>query len=243
MDALWVLGKYMKKRLVFVDDDANILKRLRRVLRCQQDDWDMHFARSYAVALKIINDADGYRNYRYQHAGGEWGPVIRACNGPPINYYPNDLFGLFRIRFDHEVRGGHPPISLKALQPGYTEIDHNQAAESRTLLRDENLKSLIPRLKALPCVPALCREISKELQSPEASINKVGEIISQDPSIGANLPQLSNLAFFGRRHSMSKITAAVAFLGSDCVAKLLLAIHAFEEFMPAMSGLIYVGHF
>jgi putative nucleotidyltransferase with HDIG domain len=118
-----------------------------------------------------------------------------------------------------------------------------QAAESRAFLQNERLKNLVSRLGALPSMPVLYREVSEELKSPDASMIKLGEIISQDPSMAAKILQLANSAFFGRRHNMSKITAAVAFLGLDCISKLLLAIHAFEEFMPAVSGLISAEEF
>ena len=44
----------MKRKIVFVDDDANILQGLRRTLRGMRQDWDMEFAQSGAEALEIL---------------------------------------------------------------------------------------------------------------------------------------------------------------------------------------------
>lgn len=41
----------MKKRLLFVDDDPNVLNGLRRSLYRMRQDWDMEFVDSSASAL------------------------------------------------------------------------------------------------------------------------------------------------------------------------------------------------
>jgi putative nucleotidyltransferase with HDIG domain len=231
----------MKKRLLFVDDDTNVLEGLRRVLRNRQDDWDMYFASSGAEALATM-DATPI-------------DIILADLGMP------DMNG---IQLLEQVMGRHPNV-IRMIFTGRPESDliakslavtHqflpmpcnpeilisiiSQAAESKTFLQNENLKNLVSRLGALPSVPALYKEICTELQSPDASLNRVGEIISQDPGMAAKILQLANSAFFGRRHSISRITAAVSFMGLDRVAKLLLAIHAFEEFIPPAPGVISI---
>jgi putative nucleotidyltransferase with HDIG domain len=236
-----MLGKCMKKRLLFVDDDTNVLEGLRRVLRNQQNDWDMHFARSGAEALRIMETMP-------------MDIIIADISMPDMNgiqlleqvmdRYPNIIRMIFSGYSESDLIMSSVAVTHQYLsKPCNTDILKSiitQAAESRTFLQNENLENLVSRLGALPSVPVLYREVSKELQSPEASLNKVGEIISQDPSMAAKILQLANSAFFGRRHSISKITAAVSYLGLDRVAKLLLAIHAFKEFMPAVSGLISV---
>jgi putative nucleotidyltransferase with HDIG domain len=231
----------MKKRLLFVDDDVNVLEGLRRVLRNQRVEWDMHFAESGAEALQMLETMS-------------IDIVISDISMPRMNgiqlleqvmvHYPNIIRMIFSGRSESDlimksVAVTHQYLS-KPCNPDILKSVIAQAAESKAFLQNENLKSLISKLGALPSVPALYCEISKELQSPEASINKVGEIISQDPSMAAKILQLANSAFFGRRHSMSKVSAAVSYLGLNHVAKLLLAIHAFEEFVPAVNGLISV---
>jgi putative nucleotidyltransferase with HDIG domain len=236
-----MLGGHVKKHLLFVDDEINVLEGLRRMLRGQQNEWDMHFAGSGAEALIIMETT-------------------------PMDIIIADITmpGMNGIQLLEQVTDRYPNI-IRMILSGYAEVDlimksvavtHQylskpcnpeilksaitQAVESKSFLQNENLKNLISKLGALPSIPALFNEISKELQSPEASINKVGKIISHDPSMAAKILQLANSAFFGRRHNMSNITAAVSYLGLDHVTKLLLTIHAFEEFVPAVNGLISV---
>lgn len=44
----------MKRRILFVDDEPNILSGLRRILHGQKDVWDMNFASNVDDALKIV---------------------------------------------------------------------------------------------------------------------------------------------------------------------------------------------
>ena len=48
----------MKKKLLFVDDDLNVLASLRRLLNGHRKEWDMTFATSVDDALKRICETD-----------------------------------------------------------------------------------------------------------------------------------------------------------------------------------------
>ena len=45
----------MKKQILFVDDDCNILEGLQRTLRTQRHEWDMQYVMSGAQALEIMD--------------------------------------------------------------------------------------------------------------------------------------------------------------------------------------------
>ena len=44
----------MKTKVLFVDDEANVLSGLRRMLRSQRQVWDMQFANGGAAALELM---------------------------------------------------------------------------------------------------------------------------------------------------------------------------------------------
>ncbi|HOS94605.1 MAG TPA: two-component system response regulator, partial [Armatimonadota bacterium] len=46
----------MKLRVLFVDDEPNVLQGLRRMLRPQRDEWDMDFSSSGAAALAAMRE-------------------------------------------------------------------------------------------------------------------------------------------------------------------------------------------
>jgi HD-like signal output (HDOD) protein len=224
----------MKKSLLFVDDDVNVLNGLRRVFHNERDRWDMHFACSGAEALDIM----------------ELTPVdiiITDINMPGLDgirllkqvtdHYPGTTRMVLSGRSDADlilkaVAVTHQFLS-KPCVPEILKLVIERAEESKSLLQSDDLKQLVSKLGALPSAPSLFREIADELQSPEASIQKVAEIVSHDPSMAAKVLQLANSALFGRRRSVSKIPEAVSYLGMKCVAELILAIQAFAQFQPA----------
>jgi HD-like signal output (HDOD) protein len=103
-------------------------------------------------------------------------------------------------------------------------------------LNNERLKGLVAQMGSLPSVPSLYFRIIRELQSPDASIERIGEIVSQDPAMTAKLLQLVNSAFFGISRKISNPTEAVQFLGVNTVRSLALSIHAFSCFEKSKLG-------
>ena len=45
----------MKRRILFVDDEAMILQGLQRMLRCMREEWEMEFVSSGAEALQRLD--------------------------------------------------------------------------------------------------------------------------------------------------------------------------------------------
>ena len=43
-----------KLKILFVDDESNILEGLKRVLRSKRKEWDMHFCKSAKEALEFM---------------------------------------------------------------------------------------------------------------------------------------------------------------------------------------------
>ena len=48
----------MKRRILFVDDEPNVLDGLRRMLRAERARWDMRFAESADEALREMHETD-----------------------------------------------------------------------------------------------------------------------------------------------------------------------------------------
>ena len=67
-----------------------------------------------------------------------------------------------------------------------------RACRLREILGDDTLKEVVTRMDSLPSMPALYQEIQTELASPDASIQKIGEIISKDVGMTAKILQLVN---------------------------------------------------
>jgi HD-like signal output (HDOD) protein len=70
----------------------------------------------------------------------------------------------------------------------------------------------------------------EELRSPDASINKVGQIIVKDLGMTTKILQLVNSAFFGIPRHISSPEQAASLLGLDTVKALVLTLGVFSKF-------------
>jgi HD-like signal output (HDOD) protein len=221
----------MKKQILFVDDEPNVLKGLQRLLHGFRKEWDMSFASSGAEALNIIetkhidviisdmrmpemNGAELLHEVMKRSPG-----TIRMILSGQAD---SDLI-IRAIGVTHQFMS--KPCDAEMLKSSIC-----RAIELRTMLQNDKLKILVSSMGELPSVPALYVEMVQEMQSPEASIHKVGQIIGRDPAMTARILQLANSAFFGRQRRISSASEAAAYIGLEIIRDLSLAAHAFRQF-------------
>jgi len=144
----------VKKRILFVDDEPNVLQGLQRMLRPLRDEWEMTFVSSGAEALQrlaqapfdvIVSDMrmpnmDGAQlltEVMQRHpevirivlSGQANQEVVMKAVGPTHQYLAKPC----------------DPESLKALV--------SQTSALRGLLTDATLKGLVASMKSLPSLP------------------------------------------------------------------------------------------
>ncbi len=105
-----------------------------------------------------------------------------------------------------------------------------RAFSFRAWLPWESVHQLLPGLVKMPSLPETYFAVVKELQSPYASAETVGELIGQDPMMTAKLLQLANSAAFGLQQEVANPVSAVMYLGLETTRSLILLAHAFSYF-------------
>ena len=221
----------MKARVLFVDDEARILQGLKRMLRPQRHEWEMSFAGSGREALGIMDSSP-------------FDVIVADMRMPGMN--GAELLDEVRRRHPRTVRivlSGHADQETvlravgqahqyltKPCEPDKLKSTIARARALRELLADERLVRLASRLKTLPSPPALYAEVMTEVRSPDASIAKLGGIISRDVGMSARVLQLVNSAFFGLRYRASNPVDAVRILGLERIKALSLTVHVFSAF-------------
>src|SRR5581483_3764059 len=88
------------------------------------------------------------------------------------------------------------------------------------------------RLESVPSLPELYAEVVRELESPDSSLQRVGEVIAQDVGMSAKILQMVHSAFFGVRFHVSSPAQAVVYLGAETTKALVLAAHIFSRLNP-----------
>ena len=66
-----------------------------------------------------------------------------------------------------------------------------------------------------------------------AQLEKIGELIAQDPAITAKVLQLANSAVFGMELRVSQPLEAIAFIGLETTKALVLLAHTVASFNTA----------
>jgi putative nucleotidyltransferase with HDIG domain len=100
------------------------------------------------------------------------------------------------------------------------------------LLENESIKNFIFRLKDIPSLPALYREVSKELRSDSPSASRLGQIISQDMAMTAKLLQMVNSSVYSVQAEVSDPSRAVMLLGVDTIQAMVLSLSIFSACDP-----------
>jgi putative nucleotidyltransferase with HDIG domain len=227
----------MKKQIVFVDDNSNVLDGLRRMNRTERGEWDAYYTSSGVEALKIMEDkridlivAD------LRMPGMDGAELLREVMKRRPEVIRIVLSGQAESDMIMSLVGVAHQFVSKPCDPQVLKSVINRAIGLRALLKNNSLEGIVSELDALPSVPTLYLEMMKELQSADPSIRKAGEIISRDPGMAAKILQLTNSAFFGLRRSVSNPADAVAYLGLDRIQHLFLALQAFSQFVPRAEG-------
>lgn len=229
-------NKKMKKRILFVDDEPNILKGLQRSLRPLRAYWDMEFAECAQNALKLLESQSFdviVTDMRMPEMDGA--QLLKIVK----DKYPLMVRLILSGHSDQEmimksVKSAHQYIS-KPCEKNVLVTTITRACSLRDLLNKKSLQYLLGTIETMPSLPSLYTRIVETLQSPDASVASVGEIIEKDMGMTAKVLQLVNSSFFGTPRHISNTREAVVLMGIDVVKTLVLSIEVFSTFKNALS--------
>lgn len=218
-------------RVLFVDDEPNVLSGLRRILRGQRNEWDMAFVDGGQLALEamdaepcdvIVSDMkmpgmDGAELLsRIQQ---KYPATIRiALSGE------TDTHMIYRC-----VQHAHQYLA-KPCEADTLVSAVRRAFKLRDLVHDDKLEAVVADMTSLPSLPEQYENIMREMQSDDPSLQKIGEIIQTDVAMSAKILQLVNSAFFGLARHLSSPAEAAMYLGVDVLKSLVLTSGVFSQF-------------
>jgi HD-like signal output (HDOD) protein/CheY-like chemotaxis protein len=221
----------MKKRILFVDDEPNILQGLKRMLRSQRNEWDMAFAESGASALEMMEKE-------------RFDAVISDMRMPGMD--GAELLEKVKQKHPETVRfvlSGHSDqeLVMRSVGPSHQYLskpcDPDKLKDLLTdtfalheLLASEKLRTLVSGMTSMPSMPDIYRSIVEAVQSEDISITDIGKIIEQDIGMTTKVLQLVNSSYFGLSRQISSPAEAANFLGLDVLRGLVLANGIFSQF-------------
>lgn len=220
-----------KIRIVFVDDEPNVLAAIRRMLRSKRDEWDIEFAESGADALSLFEEKEFdviVSDIRMPRMDGaellsrikeNYPGVVRIALSGQV-----DLIEVIR-----SIRAVHQYIS-KPCESDNLIRKIEGTLVSREVLTDPQLQSLVAEIDALPVIPRVFQSIQDELRQPEPSIERIAQYISMDVGLVAKILKLVNSPYFGLPSYIDSIFQAITMLGLDTIQALVLSSHLFSMY-------------
>jgi HD-like signal output (HDOD) protein len=216
------------RRILFVDDDPQLLSGLGKGLRKHRDRWVMVFADSGEAALAEIRQA-------------AFDVVVSDMRMPVM-----DGAALLANVRDHD------PTTIRMILSGFSDrnsivralpVAHqffnkpcdlnelaraiDRACDLRAVFASHALRAVIGSLGVLPPAPGVYHELAAMLGRAEAQPDKIAAVVEQDVGLCARVLQVASSAFFGTERPIGSISEAVSRIGIEVVVGLALASHAF----------------
>lgn len=219
------------KNILFVDDEENVLNGLRRMLHSQRHEWHMAFANSGVEALDILQRESFDIVVSDMRMPGMDGVELLEkirLNHPEtvriiLSGYADKEAALRTISSIHQFlpKPCPPDLLVSILQ---------RAFALGSLLRDPRMKKIVSQMHTLPSLSTLYDEVVRELQSTDASLRDVADLIARDVGMSAKILHLANSAFFGFHQRVLSPQQATVLLGLDMLRILVFSIRIFQSF-------------
>lgn len=217
------------KRILFVDDDPNVLTGLRNVLRSKRREWDMVFAIGPEEALSNLSK-------------GSFDVVVTDMRMPGMD-------GATLLTKVKELQ----PWAVRMILSGQTELESamksvfvahmflskpcdpvflqsviDRACRLNSILRSDDLRAIAGKVQMLPSAPKTYVALNAALLEPNCSVATLVQIVERDVGLCAKLLQLVNSAFFGLPKRISSLKDTVTYLGFATIKNLALALETFS---------------
>ena len=222
-----------KKTILIVDDEKAVLASLKRLLR--KEGWRLLLTSSARKGLELL-------------AQNRVDLVVSDMRMP-------DMDG---VTFLKQVKSDYPQTvriiltgyaQRKSVTAAFTEADIFQLIakpwdddELKDVLRNaleqidgqeedaEGLHLLLSEIDSLPSLPDVYIKLRQALEeSEDGSLDKVAEVVAQDPAIATRTLRIANSAFFGQRRKVETIQRAITLLGLVMIENIVLGASVFSS--------------
>lgn len=223
----------MTLRVLFVDDEPNVLDGLKRTLRGFRQEWDMRFALGGTAALAALDQVPAdvvVTDMRMPVMDGE--AVLAEVRRRSPQTVRIVLTGECSREVMIRITTLAHRILTKPCDPDDLRGAVAQASTLQGVLYSPALTAAVGRLRSVPSRPDLYTRILAVLEDPNSSLADLGRICSQDVGVSAKLIQVANSAAFGCRHTVTSATDAVQRIGTDMTKAMVLADGVLTRFDP-----------
>lgn len=217
-------------RILFVDDEPKVLDGLRSMLRAYRRDWTMEFCDSAEKALsRLAQEPFDVLVTDIRMPGMDGAELLTRVR----DLYPDMVRIVLSGQSEQEqillaVGQAHQCLS-KPCDPEHLRQTIARTSLLSKRMNNPQLKSLVAKMDSLPSLPDIYFELVEELRDEDATVDRVGSLISRDLAMTAKVLQLVNSSFFGLRVHVNDAKHAAALLGLNTLKPLVLTASIFRQ--------------
>jgi HD-like signal output (HDOD) protein/ActR/RegA family two-component response regulator len=199
------------KRVLFVDDDADLLDAMKRALRRERRRWEMVFVQGGAQAIAEVRKAPYdvvVSDMRMPDVDGRAVLGVVKCERPST---VRILLTGHVSSEDEEMWGLLPALHQALAKPCALSRLCEMIEQSLTGLDvagDATLRRIAGQVASLPTPAELLAQLSGMLASPTTDVDHIVELVASDPALSAKLLQLANTPYFGSGEIVTSVDRA-----------------------------------
>ncbi len=222
-----------RKRILFVDDERNVLDGLRRMLYPMREEWKMEFVTKGADALFVMESAS-------------YDVIVSDLQMPEMDGL--ELLETVREKYPKTIRFMLSGYSEQLLQSQAARTVHRfiskpcEAEQLREMvtralalydrLHIEAVIKVLSTIRSLPVMPDTYQEVIDIFRKPSCSLKQVGQTIAKDIGMSSKILQVVNGTSYGQRPRIADPVHAVTYLGQKAAEGLVLTNGIFSK-VPA----------
>jgi putative nucleotidyltransferase with HDIG domain len=220
----------MKRTILFVDDDQNILDGFRTLLYAKRREWTCRFALSAREGLEYVDKeqfdvviadmrmpgmdgADFLKEVEQRQPG-----AVRMI----LSGYSEMSTVLKSVRHAHQFLS--KPCSSETVMATIRRV-----TDLKHILDNEAVRAIVTGLQSLPAMPDLYIQIERELEGSDPDLRRIARLVEKDVGMSATLMRVVNSSFFGFYEKITSPAHAVALLGVEALKGLVLGVHLLSE--------------
>jgi HD-like signal output (HDOD) protein len=224
-------------RIMFIDDEPNVLSGLRRMLRGQRGEWDMVFANSGPEGLAVMSQQPVDVLVCDMRMPGMDGVQVLA---EVREKFPTTARIILTGQTDREsviaALGLTQRFLLKPCRPEDLIAAIEQVIEVRQAVTEAQIQAFLGSVHSLPRPPAVFDRIVAMASQPACEVTDLVDIIEHDIATATEVLKLVNSGVFCTPRPVDTLTGAVVLLGIDAVQALALASSALRSQVSTPDG-------
>ncbi len=217
-------------KILFVDDEPNVLQATRRATRDMRHEWDIRFAEDAEQAMSMLDEEPFDVVVTDMRMPGTDGAdllaVVRSCSPSTarivLSGYAEDEAVFRSTRVAHQFLS--KPCDMDLLKRTIEEIRAAQEVVPSRKIRD-----LIGTVDQLPALGEVYQRLMSAIESGRANNDQLAEIISEDVALTAEILRLLNSSFFGLSRRVESVAQAIGFLGFDVLRAIVAGHSVFNQ--------------